>query len=118
MEATIHPMAEVPEDSPIPLLTRRRIFGEQMLFAHVHLAKGCVVAVHSHVSEQIAYIVSGSVNWTLGDRQVVVNGGNVVHLPSNFPHGVEAMEDTVIIDILSPPGMMGVDSQDAHAADA
>ena len=122
MEPTVHALTEVAEDCPIPLLSRRRIFGEQMLFAHVHLAKGCIVAVHAHESEQIAYIVSGSVRWTIGgpgkERQLVVTGGNVVHLPSHFPHGVEALEDTVIVDILSPPGMMGVDSQDAHTVDA
>lgn len=29
----------------------------------------------------------------------------------NFPHGVDALEDTLIIDLLSPPGAMGIDSQ-------
>jgi hypothetical protein len=35
----------------------------------------------------------------------------VVVLPSNFPHGVTAVERTLIFDVLSPPGEMGVDSQ-------
>jgi hypothetical protein len=44
-----------------------------------------------------------------------MQGGEVLHLPSNLPHAVEALEETHILDMLSPPGPMGVDSQDAHA---
>ena len=91
-----------------------------MLWAHVELAKGCEVATHFHENEQIAYVISGRVLWRLGEvgsadytEQESV-GGTVVHLPSNFPHGVLALEDSVILDVLSPPGEMGVDHQDAH----
>lgn len=84
-----------------------------MLFAMINLDKGCVVAVHSHASEQIAYVISGRVKWTLGPErtEVEVTGGHVVRLPGDYPHGVEALEDTVILDVLSPVGAMGVDSQ-------
>jgi quercetin dioxygenase-like cupin family protein len=87
-----------------------------MLAARVVLHKGCEVKVHHHPSEQIAMIMSGRVRWTLGEdgRQVEVGPGEVVHLPANVPHGVYALEDTLIFDILSPPGAMGVDTQDAH----
>lgn len=117
MDATTHNLADVEQDHPIASIHRRRVFGERILFAEVHLDKGCHVAPHRHDSEQIAYVVRGKVLWTLGDpgtpeyRQVVVEGGNVVHLPSNFLHGVDALEDTLVIDLLSPPGEMGVDRQ-------
>jgi hypothetical protein len=38
-------------------------------------------------------------------------GEQILHLPSNLRHGVVAIEDTLIMDILSPPGAMGIDSQ-------
>lgn len=86
-----------------------------MLAACVELKQGCVVAVHSHPSEQIAIVVSGRVRWTIGSQseQVEMSGGEVLVLPSNVLHGVEALEDTLIFDILSPPGAMGVDSQNS-----
>ena len=90
-----------------------------MLWAYVDLSKGCEVAMHEHESEQIAFVISGGVIWRLGDpdssdyREQEVEGGSVVHLPGGFPHGVRALEDTVILDVLSPPGEMGVDRQ-AH----
>lgn len=105
----------VAADQPVPLLTRRKIEGANMLCAMINLGKGCVVAVHHHESEQIAYVISGRALWTLGPEreQVEVTGGHVVRLPSHFPHGVEALEDTVILDVLSPVGAMGVDNQKA-----
>ena len=117
MQATVQRLEDVPEDLPIELLTRRRVFGDKMLWAHVRLKAGCHVAQHSHESEQIAFVVSGRVLWRLGDegsagyREVETRGGTVVRLPSNVPHGLQTLEDTVIVDVLSPPGEMGIDRQ-------
>ena len=119
MNATIHSVANIECDNPIALLTRRRVYGERMLWAHVNLAEGCEVALHQHENEQIAFVISGKVRWRLGEpgtdsySEQVTEGGTVVHLPGGFPHGVVALEDTVILDVLSPPGEMGVDHQDS-----
>jgi quercetin dioxygenase-like cupin family protein len=124
MEPDVLILDEIPLDQPIELLTRRKLVGDQMLFAHVHLAKGCHVAVHQHESEQIAFIVSGRVKWTFGQpgtpghREQVAEAGTVIRLPSNFWHGVDALEDTVIVDILSPPGPMGVDAHTTKTANS
>lgn len=113
MDATVHNWADLPADRPIDLLDRWSLTTDHMLAARVFLHKGCVVKIHRHESEQVAMVMSGRVRWTLGEeaRLVEVVGGQVVHLPSNVPHGVEALEDTLIFDILTPPGKMGVDSQ-------
>lgn len=117
MDRHLHTWEDLPEDNPIALLKRRKIEGDNMLVARVELQKGCVVAVHSHESEQMAIVVAGKVRWTLGHegaashRIVDVQAGQVVQLPGNFPHGVEALEDSLIYDILSPVGAMGIDSQ-------
>lgn len=117
MSATVFEVGKIEADQPIDKLTRRRVFGSQMLWAHVQLAKGCVVERHSHPNEQIAFVMSGRVLWKLGHpesqdyREVVVEGGTVIHLPSECPHAVEALEDSLVLDVLSPPGEMGVDRQ-------
>lgn len=91
--------------------------GEQMLVARVRLQPGCRVALHNHVSEQIACVLSGRVRWGIGEpgsterSEFEMAGGEVLHLPSNVLHEVEALEETEILDILAPPGAMGVDSQ-------
>ena len=75
------------------------------------------MALHHHESEQIAYVIGGRVRWGLGApgtadrRELEMTGGEVLHLPSNLPHEVFAIEETMILDMLAPPGPMGVDSQ-------
>lgn len=114
MDATTYRWSDVQEDKPIALLSRRKVTGDNMMLARVNLAKGCHVAMHSHESEQVGVVLSGHVKWTLGGdnpRELEMRGGEVIHLPSFVPHEVVALEDTEIIDILSPVGPMGVDSQ-------
>lgn len=38
-----------------------------------------------------------------GLDEIVVRAGEVLHLPSDVPHSVEALEDSVGVDIFSPP---------------
>lgn len=105
----------LPSDNPIPLLKREKLAAEQVLVARVNLGAGCVVAQHHHPSEQVAIMLTGRAMWTLGhpgaEYQAEMVGGQLLHLPSGFPHGLTATQDCEIIDILSPPGAMGVDSQ-------
>ena len=124
MEKLLYRWNEIEADHPIPLLHRQMLRGEQILVAMVNLEAGCKVARHHHASEQIAYLISGRVRWGLGEpgtverREFEMTGGEILHLPSNLPHEVEALEETHILDMLSPPGPMGVDSQDVHATAA
>ena len=117
MEATKYNWEEVAEDHPIALLTRHKIEGERMLVARIHLAKGCIVKEHHHESEQISIMLSGSVRWWIGKsgapdhREMVMKPGDILVLPAHVPHGVETLEDSLLIDVLTPIGPMGVDSQ-------
>lgn len=117
MDATAYRWDEAPFDQPITLLDRRRIYSERMLLANVVLHAGCRVASHFHESEQLACVLSGRVRWGLGAegspeyREVEMGGGEVMVLPSNVPHSVLALEETHILDVLSPPAAMGIDNQ-------
>ena len=117
MKAVPFRWSEIESDHPIALLHRKSIHGEKSLVARVTLEPGCHVAPHHHDSEQIAIVLSGKVVWSLGDpgggevEKLEMSGGEVLHLPSRVWHGVDALELTEIIDILSPPGPMGVDRQ-------
>jgi len=123
MDACAFSWDDTAADNPIALLTRRCILGEKMLVAQVKLEKGCHVAYHHHVSEQISITISGRVHWKVGEPgtdsyfEQVLTGGEVMVLPSNVPHSVDALEDTFIYDIISPIGPMGVDSQKADSSD-
>ena len=49
-----------------PLLHRQMITGENLMLARVLLKKGCVVPEHSHVNEQLTYIVEGALKFWIG----------------------------------------------------
>jgi quercetin dioxygenase-like cupin family protein len=101
--------ADLKTDRPMQLLERRRIIGEQAMLSQVRLEKGCYVPTHAHANEQFACILSGRLKFGLGPegsaerREVVVAAGEVLHLPSNVPHSAEALEDTLVLDVFSPP---------------
>ncbi len=104
--ATHYRWDDIPRERVNDKLERRLITGDRMMIAHVYLAKGCIVPKHSHVNEQITYILEGSLRFNLGEDQkevVVVKAGEVLTIPANLPHMAEALEDTLDVDIFDPP---------------
>ncbi len=105
-EVTFHRWSDMPLETVTPLLDRRLITGDQMMLAHVYLKKGCVVPRHQHHNEQFTYILEGSLRFWLGDdgeRVLDLRAGEVLHIPSMAWHKAEALEDTLDVDIFSPP---------------
>ena len=99
------------------MLDRRLITGDRMMLAHVYLKKGCIVPKHSHENEQLTYILEGALRFWIGEdqkKEVVVSAGEVLHIPSNVPHKAEALEDTLDVDIFSPPRQDWLDKSDAY----
>lgn len=88
------------------MLDRRLITGDRMMLAHVYLKKGCVVPKHSHENEQLTYILEGALKFWIGEDQkeeVIVRAGEVLLIPSHVPHKAEALEETLDVDVFSPP---------------
>ena len=86
-----------------PLLHRQFVVGQEIMAARVLLKKGCIVPEHSHVNEQLSYILEGALKFWIDGRVVVVNEGEVLTIPANMPHKAEALADTVDLDIFTPP---------------
>lgn len=107
-EARAFTWCALTSDHPLPLLDRRRIIGERMMIAEIRLRKGCKVESHSHQNEQIAVILSGKLKFVVGksdgsSEELILTAGQVLHLPSNVPHSAEAVEETLVLDVFSPP---------------
>lgn len=107
---------DMPKERVSDLLERRLITGERMMLAHVYLAKGCIVPQHSHENEQLTYILSGALRFWIGpeEREVMVRAGEVLVIPSNVLHKAEAVEDTLDVDIFSPPRQDWLDKTDDY----
>lgn len=107
----------VPGERVSQLLERRLITGDKVMLARVHLDRGCLVPKHEHVHEQFACVLEGSLRFWIGADEaetLVVSAGEVLHLPSNVPHKAEALEDTVVLDVFSPPRQDWLDKTDDY----
>ena len=114
---SFHRWADLPEEKLSPLLSRKLVTGTRMMLAHVYLKKGCIVPKHSHENEQLTYILEGALRFEIGEdgaEEVVVRAGEVLHIPSNVPHMAEALEDTLDVDVFSPPREDWINKTDAY----
>jgi quercetin dioxygenase-like cupin family protein len=101
-------------ESMNPLLGRQLIVGHQVMLARVLLKKGCIVPLHSHVNEQLSYILEGALKFYIDGKEIVVRAGEVLTIPPNMPHKAEAMEDTVDLDIFNPPRADWINKTDSY----
>jgi quercetin dioxygenase-like cupin family protein len=104
----------IPLEDLNPLLQRQFVVGQEIMLARVLLKKGCIVPEHSHHNEQVTYILEGALKFWIDGREIVVNAGEVLTIPSNMPHKAEAMEDTVDLDIFNPPRADWINKTDQY----
>ena len=99
------------------MLERRLITGDRMMLAHVYLKKGCIVPKHSHENEQLTYILEGALKFWIGEdgsEEITVRAGEVLLIPSHLPHKAEALEETLDVDVFSPPRQDWLDKKDDY----
>jgi len=116
-QASHHRWADIPEEQLKGNLTRRMITGERMMIAQVFLKQGDEVPRHAHHNEQLTYILSGALRFRLGenaDQELTVRAGEVLVIPSHLPHSAVALEDTLDVDIFTPPREDWLNKSDAY----
>ena len=104
--ATLFSWDKLPEEQVNPQLSRKLISGERTMLAHIYIKKGAIVPKHHHENEQFTYVITGALHFYIGDdprTEVTVRTGEVLHLPSNLPHEAHALEDTLDMDVFTPP---------------
>src|SRR4051794_2487855 len=91
--------SRINEEQLNPEMTRQMIHGSTMTIARLRIAKGGIVPTHSHVNEQIATVEQGALRFITPEGTTVLRAGESICLPPHLPHGVEALEDTVVVDV-------------------
>jgi quercetin dioxygenase-like cupin family protein len=114
---TLYRWEDMPREPVTDQIARRMVTGQRVMLAHVYLDKGSIVPRHSHENEQVTYILSGALRFWIGEdesQEVVVRAGEVLHIPANLPHKAEALEDTLDLDVFSPPRQDWLDGTDDY----
>ena len=102
------------EEALAPLLGRKMLHGKHMTVARIRLGKGAVVPEHSHPNEQISMLESGALRFVLAGEEQVLRAGDVLVIPPDVPHMVEALEDSLAVDLFSPPREDWIRGDDAY----
>jgi quercetin dioxygenase-like cupin family protein len=108
------PWSTVPLEDLHPLLQRQFVVGRDIMVARVLLKKGCVVPEHSHINEQVTYILDGALKFWIDGKEIIVNAGEVLTIPPDMPHKAEALEDTVDLDVFTPPRADWINKDDTY----
>ncbi|HLG15785.1 MAG TPA: cupin domain-containing protein [Blastocatellia bacterium] len=92
------------EAEPITdLLTRRYLSGDRVTLARFFLKKGCLVQAHSHENEQMSTVITGALKFVVEGNEIVVRANETLHIPAFSAHSAEALEDSDVFDVFSPP---------------
>jgi len=114
---TFYRWDDMPKEQVNAGLSRRLVTGDRIMLAHVYLNQGCIVPRHQHENEQITYVVTGALHFWIGEdesEEITIRAGEVLHLPSMVWHKAEALEDTLDVDIFSPPRQDWLNKTDAY----
>ena len=96
-------IADVAEEDLGEGVTRKILAtGGSMMTAQFTFEKGAVGAPHTHIHEQVGYVLRGRFELTLGDDKTIIEAGDTYYVPSNTLHGVVALEDGVLLDVFTP----------------
>ena len=110
----LHEWNRIPKEQLSGQLTRQVIHGANLTVARIALAKGAVVARHSHENEQMTVLLEGLLRFIFDDQEKLLVPGQVMEIPPNAPHKVEALEDSTAMDLFAPRREDWIRGDDAY----
>ena len=90
--------------SPLPGIRQKTlVFGAHTLLTEFLLDRNHDLPLHAHPYEQTGYLVKGHMILKIADAEHDVAPGDSWCIPMNIPHGARILEDSVAIEVFSPP---------------
>ena len=87
-----------------PGVTAKIASGERMMLSLVTFAPDAVVPTHSHPHEQMGFMVSGTLEFTIEGETRVLSGNDMYFVPGGVPHAAKGGPGgAVALDAFSPP---------------
>ncbi len=98
----LHRWDAVEREQLNPRVARRVVHAERMTLARIYIDKGSVIPQHSHENEQVSYVLEGKLRFDFSGESIEVNAGEMMQITSHELHAVEALEDSIALDIFQP----------------
>src|SRR5580765_118988 len=87
----LHRWDEIALEKITEMVSRKIVTGARETLAQIYLKRGAIVPQHSHESEQMTYVLQGALKLLVAGEELTLREGEVLHIPSNVPHQVEAL---------------------------
>ena len=110
----LYRLSDQPVEEVTPLMHRQYLHAAQATFSRWIMKAGAVVPVHHHVNEQITWITQGACEVYSQGKKYVMHAGDIMIIPPNVPHEFHFTEDTIDIDVFSPPRQDWMDGTTAY----
>jgi quercetin dioxygenase-like cupin family protein len=92
----------LPEREIVPGFRARFVHGETMTAAFWSADAGASPPSHSHPHEQVAQVLEGRFELTVGEETRAPGPGEAAVIPPGVPHGGTAVTGCRLLDILRP----------------
>ena len=96
-------LASVPDEKIGDKITRKVMSGKQGMLVWWRMKAGAHAAAHQHPHEQIVYMISGQMDFRIGDEKRSMRAGDVAIIPGGVEHEAFFPEDTEVVDFFAPP---------------
>ena len=109
-----HRWVDVLSEQITESVSRRFITGDHVTVGRFEVKRGGVVPAHSHANEQVSIVLEGVIRFRIDGVDTIVKAGEVMQIPGHAVHEVEALDDTLVVDVFSPVRQDWIDKTDSY----
>jgi len=96
-------LKDLPEEKVTDKISRRILTGEKEMIVWWSMKAGAHAAAHHHPHEQVFWVLSGTMDFRLGDQRRTCRAGDLGVIPGGVEHEAWFPDDTEVIDVFAPP---------------
>lgn len=98
-----HSGSDWPEVEAAPGVQRRVLScGNELMVVQFRIAAGAEVPAHAHPHEQVGHVVSGRMQFRIGDEVRELGPGEGYSVPGGVVHGATGVTDVIAVDSFHP----------------
>ena len=101
-EMTFHKLDELPARIAEDGRESHRIVGATVGISRVDWPAGSKTTAHNHANELVVVLLHGRLRAISGDREFILEPGDLVVIPAYVEHHYEALEDSVTLEAVGP----------------